>query len=322
MKKIVEIVEFTVREDIQKRLDVLLSNSYPDISRTYAKKLIEEGYVLVNGKCRKPSFKPKKGDIITLFLPEPEQLEVKPQNIPITVIYEDKDIAVITKPCGLVVHPSPGYTSGTLVNALLFHLKDLSSIGGKERPGIVHRLDRQTAGLMVVAKNDKAHLNLVNQFTDGNVKKLYKVLVKGIVPQDYGTVDFPIGRNPVHRKKFSVFSPVSKPALSEFWVLERFNLLGITLLKVKIHTGRTHQIRVHMSSLGFPVLGDTTYGFKRKSVPQELNLLMGDCNMLVAYKLGFRHPSTGNWLEFEIEDPSPFREVLGWIRRFQRAASF
>ncbi len=317
--KIVETLEFKVLQDKEgRRLDQFLNDSYPEFSRTYIKKLIEAGCVFVNSKqVRKASKKLKAGDTVLLNVPEPEPLKVEPENIPIDIIYEDRDLLVLIKPCGLVVHPSPGYTSGTLVNALLYHVRELSSIGGVERPGIVHRLDKETAGLMVVAKNDFAHRELVRQFAERKTEKLYRVLVKGIVDKDHGVIELPIGRHPVHRKKFSVFSTSSKPAKSEFWVLERFPKTGITLLKVKIYTGRTHQIRVHLSSIGHPVLGDRTYGFKTSSVPRELLDLMGECNMLVAYRLGFYHPSSGEWVEFEIEDPEPFRSVLEKIRELE-----
>ena len=311
-RKISDVLSFLSSES-GKRLDKFLSESYKEFSRSYIKKLIEEGFVLVNDEVvKKPSRKLREGDRVTLLVPEPEELKVEPENIPIEIIYEDKDIAVIVKPCGLVVHPSPGYTSGTLVNALLYHIKDLSSIGGVERPGIVHRLDRETAGVMVIAKNDVAHRELVKQFQERKTEKFYKVLVKGLVKKDYGIIDTPIGRHPYDRKRFSVREE-GKEALTEYWVLKRYERFEITLLKVKIHTGRTHQIRVHFSSIGHPVLGDTTYGFKRTSVPKELLELMGECNMLVAYHLGFYHPTTGEWLTFEIEEPETFRSVHAWL---------
>jgi len=312
-RKISEVLSFTVREE-GKRLDRFLAESYPELSRTYIKKLIEEGYVYVNDReTRKPSRRLKSGEKVTLLVPEPQELKVDPQNIPIEIIYEDEDLAVIVKPCGLVVHPSPGYTSGTLVNALLYHLGELSSIGGVERPGIVHRLDKETAGLMVVAKNDFSHRELVRQFQERKTLKLYRVLVKGLVPQEHGIIDVPIGRHPYDRKRFSVREE-GKEARTEFWVVERFVKTQITLLKVRIYTGRTHQIRVHFSHLGFPVLGDRTYGFKTTSVPRELADIIGSCNMLVAYRLGFFHPRSGRFMEFEIEDPEPFRSALEWLR--------
>lgn len=311
-RKISDVLSFVSSEG-GKRLDKFLADSYKELSRSYIKRLIEEGFVLVNDQVvEKPSRKLKTGDRVTLLIPEPEELKVEPENIPIDILYEDKDIAVIVKPCGLVVHPSPGYTSGTLVNALLYHIKDLSSIGGVERPGIVHRLDRETAGVMVIAKNDVAHRELTKQFQERKTEKFYKVLVKGLVKKDYGVIDTPIGRHPYDRKKFSVREE-GKEALTEYWVLKRYKRFEVTLLKVKIHTGRTHQIRVHFSSIGHPVLGDTTYGFKRTSVPKELLEIMKDCNMLVAYHLGFYHPATKEWLVFEIEEPETFKSVHAWL---------
>ncbi len=319
MRKIKEEVNLTVSSELSgKRLDLFLSISYGELSRSYIKKLIEEGYVFVEGKLsNKPSRKVREGERVSLLIPEPESLEVQPQNIPLEVIYEDKDILVVIKPCGLVVHPSPGYTTGTLVNALLYHVKSLSSIGGVERPGIVHRLDKDTAGLMVVAKNDEAHRSLVTQFQERKTEKFYMALVKGIPSQRYALINLPIGRHPVDRKRFAVRQEQSKEAITEFWLEEVFHSVGASLLKLKIHTGRTHQIRVHLSSMGLPILGDITYGFKRNSVPKEVNLMLEDCNMLVAYKLGFYHPSAGKWLSFEIELPSPFKDVLGYLRKYK-----
>ncbi len=319
MRKIREELSFRVPAELSgSRIDYFLSKSYPELSRTYISKLIKEGYVFLNGqRVRKPSSKVKEGDPVLLCVPEPESLEVKPQGIPLEIVYEDEDILVLIKPCGLVVHPSPGYTTGTLVNALLYHVKNLSSIGGVERPGIVHRLDKDTAGLMVVAKNDEAHRSLVSQFQERKTEKLYMALVKGIPAQKYALIDSPIGRHPVDRKRFAVRQKQSKKAITEFWLEETFKSVGVSLLKLKIHTGRTHQIRVHLSSLGLPILGDITYGFKRSSIPKQINLMLEDCNMLVAYRLGFYHPAGGKWLSFEIEPPSPFKEVLDYLRTWK-----
>jgi 23S rRNA pseudouridine1911/1915/1917 synthase len=312
MRRIAETVEFEVGEDQRNlRLDRFLALSYPDLSRTYIKRLVEEGFVLVNGEeVRKPSRRVRPGEKVALLVPEPEPLEIKPEPIPLEIVYEDRDVAVVIKPCGMVVHPSPGHTSGTLVNALLYHLKDLSKVGGAERPGIVHRLDKETTGLLVVAKNDTAHRELARQFAERRTEKVYRVMVKGLPDRDHMVIEAPVGRHPVHRKKFSVFSRSPKPALTEVWVLKRFTHLGVSLLKVRIHTGRTHQIRVHLSSVGLPVLGDRTYGYRPGPLLKDIDRLMGNCNMLLAYRLCFYHPSTGRWLEFEIEDPEPFRSVL------------
>jgi len=319
MRKITEILEFEVAEESQgSRLDLFLSRVYPELSRTYLKKLIREGLVYVEGEVvRKPSRRVRGGEKVVLQVPEPEPLEVKPENIPIEILYEDRDIAVVVKPCGLVVHPSPGHTSGTLVNALLYHLRNLSSIGGRERPGIVHRLDRETAGLMVIAKNDEAHRHLISQFAARRTEKLYRVLVQGLVDKDNFTVELPVGRHPVHRKKFSALTGRGRPAKSEFWTLERFAGTKVTLLRARIYTGRTHQIRVHLSAMGHPVLGDSVYGFKGRNLPLQLRRLMGECNMLVAYRLGFLHPGSGKYVVFEIEDPLPFRDVLSGLRELE-----
>ena len=314
LKRIVETLSFTVDEE--KRLDLFLSSSYPEFSRSYLQELIQEGYVFVDGiQVKKPSKKVKPGQEVLLLVPEPEIIEVLPENIPIDILYEDEDILLLVKPCGIVVHPSPGYTSGTLVNALLYHVKSLSAIGGVERPGIVHRLDKDTAGLMVVAKRDLAHRNLVEAFKERKVLKLYRVLVSGLVEKDYGVIEKPIGRHSIDRKRFAVVED-GKPAKTEFWVLERFYKVKATLLNVRIHTGRTHQIRVHFSSVGHPVLGDRTYGFKSTSLPKEIVDLMDDCNMLVSYRLAFNHPTKGHIVDFSIEDPEPFRSVLELLRRY------
>ncbi|MFN7065215.1 MAG: RluA family pseudouridine synthase [Aquificaceae bacterium] len=321
-RKIQESLSFEVQEeDHNLRLDQFLAKVYPDFSRSYHQRLIEEGYVYLEGKpVNKVSKKLKAGQLVELFIPEAEPLEVIPEDIPLSIVYEDEHILVLIKPCGLVVHPSPGYTSGTLVNALLYHISSLSSIGGVERPGIVHRLDKNTMGLMVVAKSDFAHRNLSEQFKERKVEKLYKALVKGLPEKDYYLISAPIGRHQVDRKRFAIREE-GKPAKSEAWVLERFPRQGISLLKVKIHTGRTHQIRVHLSSLGFPILGDITYGFKRKGVAQRHLSAMGECHMLLSYKLAFEHPIDKRPMSFEIEGVSPFNEVLALIKELEEKGS-
>mgnify|MGYP001626333417 FL=1 len=313
-KKIAEVLEFTVEKEFEgTRLDNFLTTAYGEFSRSYIQKLIEEGFVLVdNVQIRKPSKKLKQGQKVTFFVPQPEPVKVLPEDIPFDTVYEDKHILVLIKPCGLVVHPSPGYSSGTLVNALLFRVKDLSGIGGLERPGIVHRLDKNTAGLMVVAKSDMAHIRLAEEFKERRVFKGYRALVSGLVKEDTGLIEKPIGRHPTDRKRFWI-SQEGKPAKTEYRVIKRFEKHGVSLLDVRIYTGRTHQIRVHLSSLGYPILGDTTYGFKTSSVDRRIMKLMGECHMLVSYRLGFYHPITGEWMDFKIQDPEPFRSVLAFL---------
>ncbi len=319
LRRIIESLSFEVQEEDENlRLDQFLAKVYPDFSRSFHQRLIEEGYVyLEGGPVNKPSKRLKKGQRVELFVPEPEPLEVLPENIPLNVIYEDDHLLVLIKPCGLVVHPSPGYTSGTLVNALLYHVKSLSSIGGVERPGIVHRLDKNTMGLMVVAKSDKAHKDLSQQFKERKVEKFYKAIVKGLPQRDHYLIEAPIGRHLIDRKKFAIREE-GKPAKSEVWVVERFIKQEISLLKVKIHTGRTHQIRVHLSSLGFPILGDSTYGFKRSSVDRSILFAMGECHMLLSYKLAFEHPVEKRWISFEIEEVEPFGRVLSLIKEIEK----
>ncbi|WP_448587251.1 RluA family pseudouridine synthase [Thermocrinis sp.] len=310
-KRIQEILEFDVKEEV--RLDRFLASAYPEFSRSYIQELIEGGYVLVNGLLvQKPSKKLKVGDRVILLVPEPEKLELLPEEIPLRIIYEDEDLLVVVKPCGMVVHPSPGHTSGTLVNALLYHVKDLSSIGGVERPGIVHRLDKDTMGLMVVAKKDEVHRSLSEQFKERKVLKLYRALVQGVVSWDYKLVETSLGRHPVDRKKFAVLEEGGRYAKTEFFVKERFPKHNATLLEVKIHTGRTHQIRVHASALGHPIMGDRTYGFRSQGFSKRLIEMLGECHMLLSYKLGFFH--RGEWLEFEVQDVEPFASVLNYLK--------
>ncbi|WP_231477007.1 RluA family pseudouridine synthase [Thermocrinis jamiesonii] len=312
-RRIQEVVEFEVKEPA--RLDKFLTKAYPEFSRSYFQKLIEEGYVLIDDELvLKPSKKLKEGQRVVLLIPEPEKLEVLPENIPLDIIYEDESLLVIVKPCGMVVHPSPGHTSGTLVNALLYHIKDLSSVGGVERPGIVHRLDKDTMGLMVVAKRDDVHKSLSEQFKERRVLKLYRAIVQGVVSWNYKLVETNLGRHPIDRKRFTVVEEGGKYAKSEFFVKERFPRHNATLLEVKIHTGRTHQIRVHASSLGHPILGDKTYGFKSQSFPKKLVEMLKNCHMLLSYKLGFVHPRKGKWLEFEVQNVEPFTSVLNYLR--------
>lgn len=304
-----EKVKLEVLED-NIRLDLYLSRWFDDISREYLKYLIESGYVkLSDNICLKPSKKVKVGDIIEIEFPPPKALELIPQNIPIDIIYEDEDIAVVIKPFGMVVHPSFGFEDKTLVNALLYHLKSLSSIGGVLRPGIVHRLDKDTYGLMVVAKNDISHRVLSDMFKERKIRKNYKALVSYKLKKTEGSIITYIKRDEERRKTFKVASE-GKEAIT-FYKLERYFEKGdISLVDIDIKTGRTHQIRVHMSYLGNPILGDKAYGYKPSRFPKEINDIISGKNMLASYKLVFSHPIKGNELLFEIDMPKEFNDVI------------
>ncbi|MBK3331488.1 RluA family pseudouridine synthase [Persephonella atlantica] len=309
-----EQLSFIVEEK-NVRLDQFLAKVYPEYSRSYFQKLIKDGYVEVDEKkATKPSLKLKGGERVSLTIPPPEEIEVKPENIPLEVYYEDEDLAVIYKPPGMVVHPSPGHTSKTLVNALLYHFKNVSQFGGRERAGIVHRLDKDTAGLMVIARSEFAHKELQKQFQSRAVNKKYKAIVTGIIKKDHGFIDFPIGRSVYNRKKMGSVSTNLKEALTEFWTLKRWEEHNLTLVDIKLHTGRTHQIRVHFSEIGHPLLNDRVYGFKTSSLKsqlakefsQELNF-----HALVAYRLSFTHPRTGNTIDIELEKlPEPIEKYI------------
>ena len=280
------------QEEKGKRLDTYIPSVDTDITRTSAQRLIEDGNILVNGKNAKVSYKIQENDKISVEIPEPKQIELKAQNIPIEIIYEDSDIIVVNKPKGMVVHPANGNPDGTLVNAIMAICKDsLSGIGGEIRPGIVHRIDKDTSGLLIVAKNDNAHVKMSEQIKNHEVKKTYIALVRGVFKENEATIDMPIGRSTSDRKKMAV-NKNGKNAITHIKVLKRFD--KYTLLKVNIETGRTHQIRVHMSYLGHPLLGDDLYGGK-------LNLIAR--HALHAYKLKFTHPFTHE--EICISSPMP-----------------
>ena len=310
-----EILNFKVEEEFNgKRIDQFLSSVYPEYSRSYYQKLIKDGNVLLNDKkVKKPSVKVKQGENYTLIIPPPEELEIIPENIPLDIYFEDEDLAVIYKPPNMVVHPSPGHTSGTIVNALLYHFKNVSDFGGKERAGIVHRLDKDTAGLMVVAKSEFAHKELQKQFQDRVVEKKYKAIVTGIVKKDYGKIDFPIGRSIHDRKKMGLNATNLRNALTEYWVEQRFENHNLTLVDIKLHTGRTHQIRVHFSAIGHPLLNDKVYGFKKSHLKTEQAQEISesfDYHALVSYKLGFYHPRTNEFVEFELKKlPELFEKI-------------
>ncbi len=297
-----EILELTVCEnDNGTRLDKFLSDN-SDLSRSAATGLIEDGKVTVNGKPACKSVKLKIGDIITAEIPEPEILNIEAQNIPIEIVYEDSDLLVVNKPKGMVVHPAPGNYDGTLVNALLYHCGDsLSGINGVIRPGIVHRIDKDTSGLLIVAKNDVSHASLASQIQAHSFKREYEAVVVGNFREDTGTIDFPLGRSPHDRKKQAVNGLNPRNAVTHYQVIERFR--GFCYCKFKLETGRTHQIRVHCAAMGHPVAGDTVYGDRKHTYG-----LQGQC--LHAKVIGFVHPSTGEYLEFSSDLPEYFKEFL------------
>ena len=290
------------------RLDAYISKINSNISRTMVQKLIQEGNVFVNGKEKKISYKVQVGDIIEINIPKPQETTIKPENIPIEIVYEDMDIIVVNKPKGMVVHPANGNPDGTLVNAVMAICKDsLSGIGGEIRPGIVHRLDKDTSGLLIVAKNDKAHINMSNQIKNREVKKIYIALVRGLVSEDEATINMPIGRSTKDRKKMAIRKD-GKEAVTHFKVLKRYS--KYTLLEIKIDTGRTHQIRVHMSEIGHPVVGDMVYSNGKNEFGVE-------GQMLHAKSLDFKHPVTGEKMHLEAELPPYFKDVLEKLEKEQ-----
>ena len=290
------------------RLDAYISKINSNISRTMVQKLIQEGNVFVNGKEKKISYKVQVGDIIEMNIPKPQETNIKPENIPIEIVYEDTDIIVVNKPKGMVVHPANGNPDGTLVNAVMAICKDsLSGIGGEIRPGIVHRLDKDTSGLLIVAKNDKAHINMSNQIKNREVKKIYIALVRGLVSEDEATINMPIGRSTKDRKKMAIRKD-GKEAVTHFKVLKRYS--KYTLLEIKIDTGRTHQIRVHMSEIGHPVVGDMVYSNGKNEFGVE-------GQMLHAKSLDFKHPVTGEKMHLEAELPPYFKDVLEKLEKEQ-----
>ena len=291
---------FEVEED-NKRIDAYLSEKLEDTSRVTIQRLISEEKILVNGKKTKASYKVQEGDKIQIKEEKPVEVSIKAQNIPLEIIYEDNDIIVVNKPKGMVVHPANGNPDGTLVNAIMAICKDtLSGIGGEIRPGIVHRLDKDTSGIIIVAKNDKAHINLSQQIKDHKVKKTYIALVRGIVKENEATINMPIGRSEKDRKKMAV-TKKGKEAITHFKVIQRYD--NYTLLQVNIETGRTHQIRVHLSQIGYPIVGDEVYSNGKN----EWNI-KGQC--LHAKSLEFIHPGTGTKMYLEAKIPEYFEEIL------------
>ncbi len=297
MNRIVVSEEFA-----NQRLDKFLSSQLKDFSRTHIAKIIDEENCKVNGKVAKSSLKLKQGDIVEIDIPEVKPLEIEKEDIELDVVYEDSDILIINKPQGMVVHPANGHYEHTLVNAILHHCNDLSGINGVMRPGIVHRIDKDTSGLICVAKNDKAHLFLAEQLKDHTMAREYTALVRGVIPENSGEINMPIGRDRNNRQKMAVTRTNSKEAITYFKVIKRFS--NNTLIECKLKTGRTHQIRVHMSYIGFPVEGDPLYCGKK------YDTLYKNGQLLVATSLKLIHPSSKEEMEFKIDLPDYFKEII------------
>lgn len=288
------------------RLDQFCQTQLEGFSRSRCQALIEAEQVRVNDKPAKASQKLKAGEAVTILVPPPVEAEVKPENLPLEVVYQDADMVVVNKPQGMVVHPAPGASSGTLVNALLHHIKDLSGIGGVARPGIVHRLDKDTSGVMVVAKNDRAHHALAHQIGEKTALRQYWAVIRGAMPEEEGRIDAPIARHPVHRKKMAVVEG-GRHAATRWKTLETYK--GFSLVELTLETGRTHQIRVHLAYLGHPVVGDPVYGGD-VTLPVKL---AGQA--LHARRLRLRLPSTGEEMTFEAEPPENFQKLLNYLRQ-------
>ncbi|MBE6011197.1 RluA family pseudouridine synthase [Anaeropeptidivorans aminofermentans] len=297
---------FHIDEEEGERIDVFLSLNMKEKSRNAIQKLMAGGMVTVNGKIVKPSYKLSLDDEVALFLPEPIELNIEAENIPLDIVYEDGDIIIINKPQGMVVHPAPGHYTGTVVNALMYHCRNgLSGINGELRPGIVHRIDKDTSGIIVAAKNDISHQKLSGQFAEHSINRKYEAVTFNTIKEESIKIDAPIGRNPLNRKKMCVTDKNSKRAVTYITVLESFG--KFTHVEARLETGRTHQIRVHLSYMGYPILGDLVYGYKKQ--PFKLN-----GQALHAGLLGFIHPATGEYMEFSSPTPDYFKDILRILR--------
>lgn len=306
-------IELIIDEEMKgTRLDLVLSVALEEFSRSFIQKLFESGRITVDGQiCREKKLKAAAGSVVVIDIPEPEKLEVTAEDIPLDIVYEDDDVLVVNKPAGMVVHPAPGNYTGTLVNALMYHCGDkLSSINGVIRPGIVHRIDKDTSGLLMVAKNDKAHSSLSQQLSEHSITRRYNAIVYSNIKEDEGTVDRPIGRDPSNRLRNAVTELNSKNAVTHYKVLERFG--SFSLIEARLETGRTHQIRVHMAYLKHPLLGDELYGPAKSKSASKLGAKR---QMLHAGILGFVHPSTGEYMEFQSPLPGDFEKVLDKLRK-------
>ncbi len=306
-------MEFIIdSENAKKRLDIYLSENIKDRTRSYIKTLIVSGNVLVNGKKEKSGYKLKNKDKIVVTIPKDELLDIKEENIPLNIIFEDDDIIIINKEKGMVVHPANGNYTGTVVNSLMYsHKNNLSSINGIVRPGIVHRIDKDTSGIIVVAKNDNAHKKLSSQFKEHSITRKYIAIVKGIVKKDTMDIDLPIGRSEKDRKKMAVTNKNSKNAVTHIKVLKRFYNSNLTLVEATLETGRTHQIRVHMAYMGYPLLGDSVYG--KKDSKFKIN-----GQVLHAKTLGFIHPTTNKYVEFDSNLPKYFEDLIEILEKKEK----
>lgn len=301
-------ISFPVDNELENiRIDRFLAEMMKEQSRSYIQKLIKEGLVTVNQSTIKSNYKVQSDDLIQITVPEPEEPDILPENIPLDILYEDQDILIINKPKGMVVHPSAGHYSHTVVNAVMYHCKDnLSGINGVMRPGIVHRIDMDTTGAIVICKNDTAHQNLAEQLKEHSITRKYRAIVYGDFKEENGTITGDIGRHPTDRKKMAIVQRNGKPAVTHYQVLERFS--SYTYIECQLETGRTHQIRVHMASKGHPLLGDFVYGPSKCPF-----ILQGQC--LHAMTLGFQHPTTGKYVEFEAPLPEYFTHLLQNLRK-------
>ncbi|MCA1062302.1 RluA family pseudouridine synthase [Rossellomorea sp. AcN35-11] len=300
-----EVIQHIIQqEDKGERIDKVVSQLNKEWSRSQVQQWIKDGHVHVNDEAVKANFKCPMDAVITVSIPEPEELDVEPEDLHLDIAYEDGDVIVVNKPKGMVVHPAPGHYSGTMVNGLMHHCKDLSGINGVLRPGIVHRIDKDTSGLLMVAKNDMAHEHLVNQLVNKSVTRKYTAIVHGLIPHEYGTIDAPIGRDPKDRQSMAVVDN-GKQAVTHFRVLDRYK--DFTLVECELETGRTHQIRVHMKYIGFPLAGDPKYG------PRKTLSIEGQA--LHAGVLGFIHPRTEEYMEFKAELPPEFTELVNQLEK-------
>ena len=295
------------KEDVGTRLDVFLAENMEDLSRSAVQKLVEGGHIQLNGGSVKSNYKLREKDVIDVEVPEAKEIEILPEDIPLDILYEDEDVLIVNKPKGMVVHPAAGHYQGTLVNAVMAHCGDsLSGINGVMRPGIVHRIDKDTTGALLVCKNDIAHRDLAEQLKCHSIRRRYRAVVQGNLKEDEGTIEGPIGRHPTDRKKMAINHKNGKDAITHYKVLERFG--EATYVECRLETGRTHQIRVHMASIGHPLLGDTVYGSSRN--PYHL-----EGQALHAMILGFVHPRTGEYMEFTAPLPEYFVKLLIKLRK-------